>query len=155
MQFQNKITPFLGFNNEAKDAADFYVSILPDSKIIRVIENPHSNAVMTVEFELAGLTFVALNTGQEDWKFTEAFSLAVSCESQAEIDELWSQLLDGGEEMACGWLKDKFGLRWQIVPRAIGPMLGDTDPARAKRVFDAMCQMIKMDIAKLQAAYDG
>ncbi|WP_166831678.1 VOC family protein [Thalassoroseus pseudoceratinae] len=155
MQFQNKITPFLGFNHEAKDAAEFYVSILPESKILRVIENPHTSDVMTVEFELAGLTFVALNTGQPDWKFTEAFSLAISCETQEEIDELWGQLLEGGEEMACGWLKDKFGVRWQIVPRAIGQMIGDADPTRGKRVFDAMCQMIKFDIEKLQAAYDG
>lgn len=155
MQFQHKITPFLSFSSQAEEAANFYVSVLPDARILRTVRNPDSNAVMTVEFELAGLTFVALNTGQENWKFTEAFSLAVACETQQEIDELWRKLLDGGQEMACGWLKDKFGVCWQIVPQAIGKMIGDPDPARAKRVFDAMCQMVKLDIAKLQAAYDG
>lgn len=155
MQFQNKITPFLGFNNEAEDAANFYVSVLPGSRILRIVRHPETDAVLTVEFELAGLTFVALNTGQENWKFTEAFSLAIACETQEEIDELWRKLLDGGEEKACGWLKDKFGLCWQIVPASIGKMVSDSDPARAKRVFDAMCQMIKLDIAKLKAAYHG
>ncbi|RCS55917.1 VOC family protein [Bremerella cremea] len=153
MQFQNKITPFLSFPNEAEEAANFYVSLLPGSQIVRTLRNPHSGDVMTVEFELAGMTFVALNTGQ-DWPFSNAFSLAISCENQAEIDDLWTKLLDGGKEMACGWLSDKFGVPWQIVPAAIGPMLSDPDPKRAKRVFDAMCQMIKLDIATLQAAYD-
>jgi predicted 3-demethylubiquinone-9 3-methyltransferase (glyoxalase superfamily) len=154
MQFQNKITPFLGFKSEADEAANFYVSVLPDSRILRTVRNPDTNAVMTVEFELAGLTFVALNTGQS-WKFTEAFSLAVACETQDEIDDLWAKLLEGGEEMACGWLKDRFGVCWQIVPATIGQMIGDPDPARAKRVFDAMCQMIKLDMARLHEAYDG
>lgn len=154
MQFKNKITPFLGFKSEAEEAANFYVSVLPDSRKLRTVRNPHTNAVMTVEFELAGLTFVALNTGQP-WEFTEAFSLAVACETQEEIDDLWSKLLDGGEELMCGWLKDKFGVRWQIVPSTIGQMIGDPDPARAKRVFDAMCQMIKLDVAKLAQAYEG
>ena len=154
MQFQNKITPFFGFNSEAEDAANFYVSVLPDSQILRTVRNPDTKAVMTVEFELAGMTFVALNTGQANWKFTETFSLAVACETQEEIDELWSKLLDGGEEKACGWLKDKFGVCWQIVPRAIGQMISDPDPARAKRVFDAMCQMIKLDLAELKKAYE-
>lgn len=152
MQFQHKITPFLGFNSEAEDVANFYISVIPDSQILRTVKNPETSAVMTVEFELAGLTFVALNTGQP-WKFTEAFSLAISCETQEEIDDLWTKLSDGGEEMACGWLKDKFGVCWQIVPSTIGKMLGDSDPARAKRVFDAMVQMIKLDIAKLREAY--
>ena len=95
MQFQNKITPFLGFNSEAEDAANFYVSVLPESQILRTVKNPDSKAVMTVEFELVGMTFVALNTGQANWKFTEAFSLAVACETQEEIDVLWTKLLDG------------------------------------------------------------
>lgn len=152
MQFQNKITPFLGFKSEAEEAANFYVSVLPDSRILRTLRNPDTNDVMTVEFELAGLTFVALNSGQA-WEFTEAFSLAIACDSQEEIDDLWGKLLDGGEELACGWLKDKFGVRWQVVPASIGRMIGDPDPARSKRVFDAMCQMIKLDVAKLQEAY--
>jgi predicted 3-demethylubiquinone-9 3-methyltransferase (glyoxalase superfamily) len=109
---------------------------------------------MTVEFELAGITFVALNAGQP-WEFTEAFSLAVACETQEEIDRLWSAFLEGGQELACGWLKDKFGVRWQIVPAKIGQMMGDPDPARAKRVFDAMCQMVKLDVAKLTEAYEA
>ncbi len=152
MQFQNKITPFLGFNNQAEEAANFYVSVLPGSRILRTVRNPDTSAVMTVEFELAGMTFVALNVGQS-WAFTGAFSLAVSCQTQVEIDELWDRLLDAGEALACGWLKDRFGVHWQIVPQAIGQMIGDPDPARAKRVFDAMCQMVKMDLAKLQEAY--
>ena len=155
MQFQHKITPFLGFNTEAEDAAKFYVSVLPDSRILRTVKNPDTNSIITVEFELAGLTFVALNTGQANWKFTEAFSLAIACETQQEIDELWNKLLEGGQELSCGWLKDQFGLCWQVVPAKIGSMIGDPDPARAKRVFDAMCQMIKLDIAQLQKAYDG
>ncbi|TWT75121.1 VOC family protein [Allorhodopirellula solitaria] len=154
MHFKNKITPFLGFQSEAEEAVNFYVSVLPDSRILKTVRNPDSGAVMTVEFELAGMTFVALNSGQR-WEFTEAFSLAIACESQEEIDDLWGKLLDGGETLACGWLKDKFGVRWQIVPSTIGQMIGDSDPVRAKRVFDAMCEMIKLDVAKLQDAYDG
>ena len=154
MQFQNRITPFLSFKSEAEEAANWYVSVLPNSRILRTVKNPHTNAVMTVEFELAGLTFVALNTGQA-WEFTGAISLAVACETQDEIDELWSKLLEGGNEIACGWLKDKYGVHWQIVPAMIGQMIGDPDPERAKRVFDAMCQMIKLDIVKLKEAYDG
>lgn len=154
MRFQNKITPFLGFQSNAEDAANFYVSVLPDARILRTVKHPETQVVLTVEFELAGMTFVALNTGQP-WEFTGAFSLAVSCETQAVIDDLWTKLLDGGEELACGWLKDKFGVHWQIVPRTIGAMIGDPDPVRAKRVFDAMSQMVKMDIAKLKEAYDA
>lgn len=154
MQFQHRITPFLSFESGAEAAAEFYVSVLPDSRVLRTVKNPHSGAVMTVEFELAGMTFVALNTGQP-WEFTNAFSLAVACESQEEIDGLWDKLLEGGEAQACGWLKDRFGVSWQIVPSAIGRMIGDEDPARAKRVFDAMCQMVKLDLVKLTAAYES
>lgn len=154
MQFKSKVTPFLSFKSDAEAAANFYVSLLPDSKVLSTVKNPATDTVMTVEFELAGLTFVALNTGQA-WQFTEAFSLSVSCDSQEEIDELWSKLTDGGEEIACGWLRDKFGVCWQIVPSTIGHMLGDSDASRGKRVFDAMVQMIKLDMAKLQEAYDG
>ncbi|MBA2116752.1 VOC family protein [Bremerella alba] len=154
MHFNHKITPFLSFKNEAAEAVNLYVSLLPDSRIIQTVNNPDSGELMTVEFELAGMTFVALNAGQP-WEFTEAFSLAISCETQAEIDHLWDSLMVGGEPLACGWLKDKFGVRWQILPASIGQMLADPDPARAKRVFDAMSQMIKLDMATLQAAYDG
>lgn len=154
MQFQNKITPFLAFEDAAEAAAKFYVSILPDSRILKTVPRPETDAAMTVEFEIAGLTVVALNTGHS-WEFNETFSLAVACETQAEIDTLWDALLEGGEPLACGWLKDKFGVRWQIVPAKIGAMLGDPDPVRAKRVYDAMLQMIKLDIATLEAAYAG
>lgn len=109
---------------------------------------------MTVEFELGGVTFVALNICQP-CEFTEAFSLAVSCQTQEELDRLWDKLSEGGEEIACGWLKDKFGIRWQIVPANIGKMLSDPDRQRASRVFDAMVQMIKLDMAKLEEAYNG
>ncbi len=128
------------------------MSELPDSRILHIVRNPDSNALITVEFELSRLAFVALNIGQPQ-QFTAAFSLAIGCETQAEIDDLWAKLLDGGSEISCGWLKDKFGVRWQIVPSMIGQMIGDPDPARAKRVFDAMCQLVKLDIAKLQQAY--
>ena len=155
MHFENKITPFFGFKDQAEEAAEFYVSVLPDSRIVQTVNHPHTGSVITVEFELAGMTFVALNAGQ-DWEFTEAISLAVSCQTQEEIDDLWAKLTaDGGQEVACGWLKDKFGVCWQIVPASIGQMIGDPDPDRAARVFDAMVQMIKLDMAKLQAAYDG
>lgn len=154
MQFQNKITPFLSFATQAEEAAKFYTSVLPNSKILKTVRHPESGAVMTVEFELAGLTFVALNTGQP-WEFTNAFSLAVSCETQEEIDRLWEQLLEGGEPQACGWLIDQFGVRWQIVPANIGQLVGGPDPEKAKRAFDAMCTMVKLDMNKLQAAYDG
>ncbi len=154
MQFTQKVTPFLSYKSEAEEAAELYVSILPDSRIVQKVNNPHSGELMTVEFELAGMPVVALNTGQP-WEFTEAFSLAVSCESQEELDQTWNALLVGGEPVACGWLKDKFGVRWQIVPADIGRMLSDPDPAKSKRVFDAMVQMTKLDIATLKAAYDG
>jgi len=154
MQFKNKITPFLSFESQAEEAAKFYVSLLPGSEILRTVKTPGTNHVVTVEFNLAGLTCVALNTGQP-WKFTEAFSLAVACKAQEEIDRLWDSLLEGGEAMACGWLRDKFGVCWQIVPENIGDLIGGKDPEAAKRAFDAMCQMIKLDMHQLQAAYDG
>lgn len=155
MHFTQKLTPFLSFQSEAEEAANLYVSLLPDSRIVQKVYNPHSGDLMTVEFELAGMNYVALNTGQA-WEHTGAFSMAVSCQSQAEIDQLWDALLaSGGEPLACGWLKDKFGVRWQIVPAPIGQMMADPDATKAKRVFDAMVKMIKMDMATIQAAYDG
>lgn len=154
MQFENKITPFLGFQSEAEGAANFYVSVVPNSRILKTVRSPQDDAVMTVEFELGGITFVALNICQP-CEFTEAFSLAVSCQTQEELDRLWDKLSEGGEEIACGWLKDKFGVRWQIVPANIGKMLSDPDRQRASRVFDAMVQMIKLDMAKLEEAYNG
>lgn len=153
MQVNQKVTPFLSFESQAEEAANLYVSLLPDSKIVRTVKNP-AGAVITVEFQLAGLTFVALNVGQP-WQFTDAFSLAVACDTQDEIDRLWSQLTAGGKEVQCGWLKDPFGVSWQIVPASMGKLMGGGDPARSGRVMAAMMQMVKLDIARLQAAYDG
>ncbi|MBP9814333.1 VOC family protein [Candidatus Woesebacteria bacterium] len=142
-----KITPFLWFNNNAEEAANFYVSIFKNSKI--------NNATpMMVSFVLDGQEFIGLNGGPQ-YAFTEAISMFVNCEDQAEVDELWNALLDGGQETQCGWLKDKFGLSWQIIPKALGELMGDKDPIKAKRVLDAMLTMKKIEIDKLQAAYDA
>lgn len=147
------ITPFLWFDSQAEDAMNFYASIFRQSKVISV--NRANGRVMAVEFELEGQRFMALNAGPH-FKFTEAISFFVGCESQLEIDDLWQKLTaDGGASSRCGWLKDKFGLSWQIVPKSLGRMLGDTDPARSKRVMDAMLQMDKLDLKALQQAYDG
>lgn len=153
MQLQQKITPFLSFHHQAEEAAKFYVSILPDSKIVKTVVGP-GGGVMTVEFQLAGMTLVALNVGQA-WEFTDAFSLAVNCDSQAEIDSLWAKLSAGGKESRCGWLKDKFGVSWQIVPANLGELLGGTDAARSQRVMSALMKMARLDVAELQRAYDG
>lgn len=147
------ITPFLWFDSQAEEAMNFYASIFKRSKVIAV--NRANGRVMSVEFELEGQRFMALNAGPH-FKFTEAISFFVGCESQQEIDELWQKLTaDGGAPSRCGWLKDKFGLSWQIVPKSLGGMLGDKDPARSKRVMDAMLQMDKLDLKALQQAYDG
>ncbi len=147
------ITPFLWFDTEAEDAMNFYASIFKRSKVISI--NRAGGRVLSVKFELEGQEFMALNAGPQ-FKFTEAISFFVGCETQAEIDELWTKLLaNGGEPSRCGWLKDKFGLSWQIVPNALGRMLGDPDGGRSSRALQAMLQMTKLDIAVLQKAYDG
>jgi predicted 3-demethylubiquinone-9 3-methyltransferase (glyoxalase superfamily) len=154
-----KISTFLWFDDQAEEAANLYTSLFKNSKITSV--NRYSEAgpgkpgsVMTINFELDGREFTALNGGPE-FKFTEALSLVVNCEGQAEVDQLWNKLTaDGGEESMCGWLKDKFGLSWQIVPTALGGLIGGPDPAGAKRAMQAMLQMHKLDIATLQRAYD-
>ena len=151
MQISQKITPFLSFNNQAEEAANFYVSILPNSSVVKTVKNPATGAVMTVEFELSGMRFIALNVGQP-WEFSHAFSLSVACETQEEIDRLWSRLSDGGKEVQCGWLVDKFGVSWQIVPANIGELMSNPDPARAGRVMQALIQMTKLDIATLEKA---
>jgi predicted 3-demethylubiquinone-9 3-methyltransferase (glyoxalase superfamily) len=153
MQITQKITPFLSFNSEAEEAANFYVSLMPDSRIVRVVRSPGTDAVMTVEFELAGLNFVALNVGQP-WEFTHAFSLSVACETQDEIDTLWNKLTEEGKEVHCGWLTDRFGMSWQIVPANVGQWISDPDTAKAGRVMEALLRMTKLDMAKLQSAYD-
>jgi predicted 3-demethylubiquinone-9 3-methyltransferase (glyoxalase superfamily) len=147
------ITPFLWFDTQAEEAMNLYTSTFKRSKVISV--NRAGGRVMTVEFELENQRFMGLNAGPQ-FPFTEAVSFFVACETQAEIDELWTKLTaDGGSESRCGWLKDKFGLSWQIVPTSLGRMLGDKDPAKAQRTMQAMLQMNKLDIAKLQAAHAG
>lgn len=147
-----KIAPFLWFDNQAEEAMNFYVSIFKNSRVVSTTPGPDGK-VMTGTFELEGQEFYALNGGPQ-FKFTEAISLFVNCETQAEVDELWGKLSEGGEEGQCGWLKDKFGLSWQIIPKALGEMLGDKDPEKAGRVMQAMLQMKKIDVNGLQQAYD-
>jgi len=154
-----KITPFLWFDNNAEEAMNFYTSVFKDSKQVQVSRYPEGSpapagSVMVAEFEIGGQRFIALNGGPH-FKFTEAVSFVVNCETQEEVDYYWSTLTaDGGEESMCGWLRDKFGLSWQITP-AIMYKLYSGDPAAAQRVMQAMMQMKKMDIQKLQDAYDG
>ncbi len=147
------ITPFLWFDTHAEEAMNFYASIFKNSKVVSV--SRAGGKVMSVEFELEGERFMALNGGPH-YKFTEAISLFVGCETQVEIDDLWAKLTaDGGAPNRCGWLKDKYGLSWQIVPTTLGRMLGDPDAAKSKRTLDAMLQMDKLDLKQLQQAYDG
>ena len=147
------ITPFLWFDTQAEEAMNLYASIFKRSKVISV--NRAQGKVMSVQFELEGQAFMALNAGPQ-FKFTEAVSFFVGCETQQEVDELWAKLTaDGGASSRCGWLKDKFGLSWQIVPDTLGRMLSDKDAAKSKRVMNAMLQMDKLDLKRLQQAYDG
>jgi predicted 3-demethylubiquinone-9 3-methyltransferase (glyoxalase superfamily) len=153
-----KITPFLWFNQEAEEAANLYVSLFKDSKILGISRYGDAGpgpkgSVMVVDFQLAGLRFNALNGGPH-FKFTEAISLSVSCDSQEEVDTLWSRLTaNGGQESQCGWLKDRYGLSWQIVPSRFTQMMQDKDPKRTQRVMQAMLTMKKFDIARLEEAY--
>ena len=147
-----KITPFLWFNDKAEEAMNFYVSIFKNSKTGRVTRN--GGTVMSVTFTLEGQEFMALNGGPE-YHLTPALSLFVSCKTQDEVDELWEKLSAGGTIDRCGWLRDKYGLSWQIIPNALGEMLGDSDPAKAQRVMQAMLKMDKIDIAKLKQAREG
>ncbi len=158
MAENQKITTFLWFNQEAEEAANFYVSLFKDSKILTVSRygdagpGPKGSA-MVVEFQLAGQTYQALNGGPH-FKFTEAISLMVDCDSQEEVDTLWSKLTaNGGQEGQCGWLKDRYGLSWQIVPKRFKQMMKDPDPKRTQRVMQAMMTMKKFDIARLEEAY--
>ena len=155
-----KITPFMWFADQAEEAAKLYTSLFKNSKInyvARYPENSPGNAgtVMTVSFELDELEFTALNGGPL-FKFTEAISFVAHCEDQSEVDKLWYGLIaDGGEESQCGWLKDKFGVSWQIVPAALPDYVGGPDPEKARRAMQAMLKMKKLDIAELKRAYDG
>lgn len=159
MSPKQKITPFLWFDNQAEQAMKHYVSIFRNSRIVQVTRYGEAGpgpagTVMVGTFELEGQRFSALNGGPV-FKFTEAISLVVSCETQQEVDTLWARLCEGGEPGRCAWLKDKFGLSWQIVPRALVELLQDPDPARSTRVMQAMMQMGKIDIATLQQAHRG
>ena len=148
-----KITTFLTYNNQAEEAANFYTTLFDNSKINDVMRT--GEAVMGVSFQLAGQQFTALNGGPS-FNFSEGVSLYVDCKNQAEVDELWEKLIaDGGEESRCGWLKDKFGVSWQIIPSALGELMGDKDPEKAQRVVQAMLKMNKIIVADLQKAYDG
>jgi predicted 3-demethylubiquinone-9 3-methyltransferase (glyoxalase superfamily) len=147
-----KITPFLWFDSQAEEAMNLYASIFKRSKVIAV--NRAQGKVMSVKFELEGQEFMGLNGGPM-YKFNEAISLFVGCDTQEEIDELWAKLTaDGGSPSQCGWLKDKFGLSWQIVPHALIRMLGDKDAGKSGRVMNAMLEMTKLDLKHLQDAYD-
>jgi predicted 3-demethylubiquinone-9 3-methyltransferase (glyoxalase superfamily) len=155
-----KITPCLWFDTEAEEAAEYYVSLFGDAKVLDVTyygeAGPRAaGTVLTVSFMLEGQEYVALNGGPE-FSFTEAVSFQVSCEDQAEVDRLWARLLeDGGSEGPCGWIKDRFGLSWQVIPAAFPRLLSDPDPARAQRAMAAMLKMTKLDVAALEKAADG
>jgi predicted 3-demethylubiquinone-9 3-methyltransferase (glyoxalase superfamily) len=158
-----KISPFLWFDDNAEEAAKFYTSIFKNSKIGKIsrygkegyeIHRRPAGTAMTVEFQIEGQKFIALNGGPQ-FKFTEAVSFSVDCKTQEEVDELWEKLTDSGEEGACGWLKDKYGLSWQINPTILGEMLQDKDPKKAGRVLEAMLKMKKIDIRALKKAYEG
>jgi predicted 3-demethylubiquinone-9 3-methyltransferase (glyoxalase superfamily) len=157
----SKITPFLWFDGNAEEAAGLYVSLLPDSRVESVSRSPADNpstpagAVLVVDFTLAGQPFRAINGGPE-FHFNEAISFVIDCEDQAEVDRLWNALIAGGGSPGqCGWLKDRYGMSWQIVPRQLGGMLGDPDSEKARRAMEAMLQMGKIDIAAMRAAFDG
>jgi predicted 3-demethylubiquinone-9 3-methyltransferase (glyoxalase superfamily) len=155
-----KITPFLWFDDQAEEAAKFYTSIFKNSRIDKITRYDKAGekaagrpagSVMTVEFQLQGQDFVALNGGPH-FKFTEAVSFVVNCKTQAEVDYFWKKLSAGGKEVQCGWLKDKYGVSWQIVPTILGELLSGNDRVRSQRVMEAMLQMVKLDIAQLKQA---
>ena len=148
------ITPFLWFDNNLEEAMAFYTAIFKDSEILNVSRGGPDGPVFSATFRLNGQTFMALNGGPM-FKFTEAISMFVSVETQAEVDSLWDALLVGGAPSQCGWLKDKFGLSWQIVPTALGELMGDPDPVKSQRVMQAMLKMVKLDIQGLRDAHAG
>ena len=156
----SKITPCLWFATEALEAATFYVSLLPGSRITHVQKSPmdypggKADQVLVVEFELAGQSYMGLNGGMA-MPFSNAISFSIACDDQAEVDRLWAALGDGGKEQECGWITDRYGLPWQIVPKALPKLLADPDPARAQRAMAAMMTMVKLDIAALEKAADG
>src|SRR6266446_9838929 len=155
-----KITPFLWYSKGAEEAAAFYASVFPNSRVGRVTALPSESpsgppgSVKVVEFELFGQPFIAMSAGPLD-PFNHAVSFVVNCNDQAEVDRYWNALLEGGSAEQCGWLKDRYGLSWQIVPKVLGEMMADPDRVKAKRASDAMLKMVKIDIAALQAAFAG
>jgi predicted 3-demethylubiquinone-9 3-methyltransferase (glyoxalase superfamily) len=158
MTIDQKITPFLWFNNNAEEAINFYTSIFKNSKILNIARYGDAGpgpkgTVMTATFQLNGQVFIALNGGPQ-FKFTEAISFLVNCETQQEVDEFWEKLSAGGEKSRCGWLKDKYGLSWQVVPTILGELMSDKDREKSKRVMNAMLQMDKIDIKGLKKAYE-
>ena len=156
----SKIAPCLWFDGEAEEAANFYVSLLPESRIDRIQRNVtdaqagKAGSVLVVSFTLAGQRFLAINGGTR-FEYTPAISFQVDCADQAEVDQLWDALSGGGSTERCGWLKDRYGISWQIVPAILPKLLGDRDPAKAQRVMQAMLRMSKLDIAGLEAAHAG
>jgi len=155
---QQKIVPNLWFDTEAEEAADFYVSVFRDGRVVNVTRYTEAGPreagmVMTVEFELRGQRFVGINGGPQ-FKFDEAVSLQIDCEDQEEVDYFWERLTEGGEESQCGWLKDRFGLSWQVVPTGMEELFADPDPERARRAMEAMLKMRKLDVAELRRAAD-
>jgi len=154
-----KITPFLWFDTQAEAAAKFYASVFPNSKILKTARYGEAGpgpkgSVMTVEFELDGQRMIALNGGPQ-FKFTEAISLSVDCKDQKEVDHYWTKLSQGGQESMCGWLKDRYGLSWQVNPTILGELLASRDAKKAKRVMEAMLKMRKIDIAALKSAAEA
>ncbi|WP_324752031.1 VOC family protein [Roseovarius sp. Pro17] len=156
----DKISTFLWFDDNAEEAGKFYTGLFPDSRIDETTDSPmnypggNEGDVITVGFTLSGRSFIAMNGGP-DHPFTDAISLSIDCADQAEVDRYWDALSDGGEPIMCGWVKDRFGLHWQVTPRILPQLLADPDRAKAKRVMEAMGQMVKIDVAAIKAAADG
>ena len=155
-----KITPFLWFDDQAEEAVDFYLSVFPDSRVLEVVRHGEAGpgpvgSVLLIRFELDGNEFLALNGGPDHYAFDESISFVIDCPTQDEVDRFWDALTDGGEPIACGWLKDRYGLRWQVVPTELPTLLGDPDPGRAQRAMQAMMSMTKLDIDVVRKAADG
>jgi len=155
-----RITPFLWFDDQAEQAVDFYLSVFPNSGILRVTRHGDggpvpAGSVLTIHFVLDGNEFVALNGGPDHYGFDESISFVVDCATDEQVDHYWAALTDGGQEIACGWLQDRFGLRWQVVPSELPALLADPDPERANRAMQAMQAMTKLDIQAMKDAADG
>jgi predicted 3-demethylubiquinone-9 3-methyltransferase (glyoxalase superfamily) len=155
-----RITPFLWFDDQAEEAAEFYLSVFPNSRIMETARYGEAGpgpagSVMTIRFDLDGNEFVAINGGPDNYGFDESISFVIDCATESDVDYYWDALLNGGEAIACGWLKDRYGLRWQVVPTELSSLLADPDPERAKRATQAMMTMTKLDIRAMKQAADG